>query len=195
MLPCRDWADEFADEMAFSRSSVLPKPLEPIRRPRGVAHRRGNRAVAEVMLDSSSVLAVRVAKQLSFRALMASRMKQRQGAAERRMRIDELLPATGLDPFANRPCGKLSGGMKQKVSLCCALMPRHGRRQGHCARRAEGDSRASKEDIARRRLHCPSPAGKACRAPGVRPRTASESYSCAAPFGPAMLVTQGRVGM
>jgi ribosome-dependent ATPase len=45
-----------------------------------------------------------------------------QGAAERRARIDELLPATGLDPFANRPCGKLSGGMKQKVSLCCSLM-------------------------------------------------------------------------
>jgi ribosome-dependent ATPase len=45
-----------------------------------------------------------------------------QGGAERRTRIDELLPATGLDPFASRPCGKLSGGMKQKVSLCCALM-------------------------------------------------------------------------
>jgi ribosome-dependent ATPase len=46
-----------------------------------------------------------------------------QGAAERRARIiDELLPATGLDPFASRPCGKLSGGMKQKVSLCCSLM-------------------------------------------------------------------------
>jgi ribosome-dependent ATPase len=45
-----------------------------------------------------------------------------QGTAERRARIDELLPATGLDPFAKRPCGKLSGGMKQKVSLCCSLM-------------------------------------------------------------------------
>ena len=45
-----------------------------------------------------------------------------QGTAERRARIDVLLPATGLDPFASRPCGKLSGGMKQKVSLCCALM-------------------------------------------------------------------------
>ncbi len=37
-------------------------------------------------------------------------------------RIDQLLLATGLDPFAARPCGKLSGGMKQKVSLCCSLM-------------------------------------------------------------------------
>ena len=45
-----------------------------------------------------------------------------QGAAERRWRIDELLKATGLDPFGDRPCGKLSGGMKQKVSLCCSLM-------------------------------------------------------------------------
>ena len=45
-----------------------------------------------------------------------------QGAGERRARIDDLLKATGLDPFADRPCGKLSGGMKQKVSLCCSLM-------------------------------------------------------------------------
>ena len=45
-----------------------------------------------------------------------------QGAAERRERIDELLKATGLEAFADRPCGKLSGGMKQKVSLCCSLM-------------------------------------------------------------------------
>src|SRR3974390_426429 len=45
-----------------------------------------------------------------------------QGAATRHARIDELLKATGLDPFADRPCGKLSGGMKQKASLCCSLM-------------------------------------------------------------------------
>jgi ribosome-dependent ATPase len=45
-----------------------------------------------------------------------------QGAAERHARIAELLNATGLDPFPDRPCGKLSGGMKQKVSLCCSLM-------------------------------------------------------------------------
>jgi len=45
-----------------------------------------------------------------------------QGAGERRARITELLTATGLDPFENRPAGKLSGGMKQKLSLCCALI-------------------------------------------------------------------------
>jgi ribosome-dependent ATPase len=41
---------------------------------------------------------------------------------ERRKRIPELLEATGLGPFADRPAGKLSGGMKQKVGLCGALV-------------------------------------------------------------------------
>ena len=41
---------------------------------------------------------------------------------ERKQRIDELLRATGLFPFADRPAGKLSGGMKQKLGLCCALI-------------------------------------------------------------------------
>ncbi len=44
------------------------------------------------------------------------------GAAERRQRIAELLESTGLAPFADRPAGKLSGGMKQKLGLCCALI-------------------------------------------------------------------------
>jgi ribosome-dependent ATPase len=43
-------------------------------------------------------------------------------AVERRTRRDRLLHATGLDPFPDRPAGKLSGGMKQKLSLCCALI-------------------------------------------------------------------------
>jgi ribosome-dependent ATPase len=32
------------------------------------------------------------------------------------------LAATGLDPFPDRPAGKLPGGMKQKLSLCCSLI-------------------------------------------------------------------------
>jgi ribosome-dependent ATPase len=44
------------------------------------------------------------------------------GAEERARRIGELLKATGLAPFADRPVGKLSGGMKQKLGLCCALI-------------------------------------------------------------------------
>ncbi|WP_028007689.1 ribosome-associated ATPase/putative transporter RbbA [Solimonas flava] len=43
-------------------------------------------------------------------------------AAERRRRIDELTRATGLYEFLARPVGKLSGGMKQKLGLCCALI-------------------------------------------------------------------------
>jgi ribosome-dependent ATPase len=45
-----------------------------------------------------------------------------QGRAERRARIGELLAATGLAPFRERPAAKLSGGMKQKLGLCCALV-------------------------------------------------------------------------
>ena len=45
-----------------------------------------------------------------------------QGEAERDSRIVDLLKATGLDPFPDRPAGKLSGGMKQKLSLCCSLI-------------------------------------------------------------------------
>jgi ribosome-dependent ATPase len=42
--------------------------------------------------------------------------------AERRRRIDELARDTDLTPFLSRPVGKLSGGMKQKLGLCCALI-------------------------------------------------------------------------
>ena len=45
-----------------------------------------------------------------------------QSAAERRRRIDTLLAATGMAAFADRPANKLSGGMKQKLGLCCALI-------------------------------------------------------------------------
>jgi len=42
--------------------------------------------------------------------------------AERKSRITRLTRATGLYPFLDRPAGKLSGGMKQKVGLCAALI-------------------------------------------------------------------------
>ncbi|MEX0301485.1 MAG: ribosome-associated ATPase/putative transporter RbbA [Leisingera sp.] len=45
-----------------------------------------------------------------------------QGQTEREARIAALLAATGLAPFADRLMGKLSGGMKQKLGLCCALI-------------------------------------------------------------------------
>jgi ribosome-dependent ATPase len=45
-----------------------------------------------------------------------------QPPTERKKRIPELLAATGLGRFAGRAAGKLSGGMKQKLSLCCALI-------------------------------------------------------------------------
>ncbi len=41
---------------------------------------------------------------------------------ERQERLGRLLQATGLSAFLDRPAGKLSGGMKQKLSLCCSLI-------------------------------------------------------------------------
>lgn len=45
-----------------------------------------------------------------------------QDAAERQRRITDLTESTGLASFRDRPAGKLSGGMKQKLGLCCALI-------------------------------------------------------------------------
>jgi ribosome-dependent ATPase len=45
-----------------------------------------------------------------------------QSSSERADRIAELLASTGLTPFADRPAKKLSGGMRQKLGLCCSLI-------------------------------------------------------------------------
>lgn len=45
-----------------------------------------------------------------------------QDQVERDIRIAALLSATGLAPFEHRLMGQLSGGMKQKLGLCCALI-------------------------------------------------------------------------
>ena len=45
-----------------------------------------------------------------------------QDSATRHRRISELTAATGLAEFVNRPAMNLSGGMKQKLGLCCALI-------------------------------------------------------------------------
>ena len=44
------------------------------------------------------------------------------GVTERRRRIAELLDSTGLAAFPDRPVKQLSGGMRQKLGLCCALI-------------------------------------------------------------------------
>jgi len=45
-----------------------------------------------------------------------------QSRSERDLRISELLQSTGLAPFSDRPAKKLSGGMRQKLGLCCCLI-------------------------------------------------------------------------
>jgi ribosome-dependent ATPase len=42
--------------------------------------------------------------------------------AERKRRIEELLASTELTAFRDRPAGLLSGGMKQKLGICCSLI-------------------------------------------------------------------------
>jgi len=44
------------------------------------------------------------------------------GVAEFRERNERLLAFSGLSPFSDRQAGRLSGGMKQKLGLCCALI-------------------------------------------------------------------------
>ena len=45
-----------------------------------------------------------------------------QSGREREWRTAELLQSTGLSPFADRAAKKLSGGMRQKLGLCCSLI-------------------------------------------------------------------------
>jgi len=45
-----------------------------------------------------------------------------QSREEREWRIRDLFTSTDLWPFRERPAGKLSGGMKQKLGLCCSLI-------------------------------------------------------------------------
>ena len=45
-----------------------------------------------------------------------------QTRLERQGRIAELLKSTGLEAFSDRPAKKLSGGMRQKLGLCCSLI-------------------------------------------------------------------------
>lgn len=44
------------------------------------------------------------------------------GAQERKSRMDRLLSFSRLGPFVNRRAARLSGGMKQKLALSCALI-------------------------------------------------------------------------
>jgi ribosome-dependent ATPase len=45
-----------------------------------------------------------------------------QSREERERRITDLFASTDLLSFRERPAGKLSGGMKQKLGLCCSLI-------------------------------------------------------------------------
>ncbi|WP_420403421.1 ribosome-associated ATPase/putative transporter RbbA [Nisaea sp.] len=84
------------------------------------AHRRrvcGRIAYMPQGLGKNLYPTLSVAENLDFFARLYG-----QDEGERRRRADELLRTTGLAPFRERPAEKLSGGMKQKLALCCALV-------------------------------------------------------------------------
>ena len=58
-----------------------------------------------------------VAENLDFFASLFGRT-----GPQRRGRIGRLTQATGLQAFLDRPAGQLSGGMRQKLGLCCVLL-------------------------------------------------------------------------
>ncbi|MBV1869434.1 MAG: ribosome-associated ATPase/putative transporter RbbA, partial [Gammaproteobacteria bacterium] len=68
-------------------------------------------------LGKNLYMSLSVFENLDFFARLFSQQRE-----EREYRIADLLENTGLTPFRDRPAGKLSGGMKQKLGLCCALI-------------------------------------------------------------------------
>jgi len=68
-------------------------------------------------LGSNLYKTLSIEENLQFIARLCGHNKQ-----ERRKKIDELTKSTDLYAFLDRPAGQLSGGMKQKLSLCCALI-------------------------------------------------------------------------
>ena len=68
-------------------------------------------------LGKNLYFSLTVEENLTFFASLYSGDKE-----SNRRRIALLTEATGLEKFLQRPAGKLSGGMKQKLGLCCALI-------------------------------------------------------------------------
>ena len=63
-------------------------------------------------------------RELSVRENLAFTARlHRMSASALAQRTDELLERTALAPFADRPAGALSGGMKQKLAVANALLP------------------------------------------------------------------------
>lgn len=86
----------------------------------GSAHRRrvcGRIAYMPQGLGRNLYPTLSVAENMDFFGCLFGHDQQ-----QRKIRSDELLHATGLSAFKGRAAGNLSGGMKQKLGLCCALI-------------------------------------------------------------------------
>ena len=103
-----------ARKLQSGRAHVLGGDIADARHRRGICPRV---AYMPQGLGSNLYAELSVAENIDFFARLFD-----QAAAERAARIDELLRSTGLAAFRDRPARKLSGGMKQKLGLCCALI-------------------------------------------------------------------------
>ena len=79
------------------------------------------------MLPANRLYAAGLGKNLYFTLTVEENLQYfarlfNHDAGERRRLIDMLTRSTGLYDFLDRPAGNLSGGMKQKLGLCCALI-------------------------------------------------------------------------
>jgi ribosome-dependent ATPase len=103
-----------AKKMQEGRVTVLGGDIADVRHRRSVGPRV---AYMPQGLGKNLYLELSVRDNVDFMARLFG-----LSSAERPAKIGELLEATGLGPFPDRPAGKLSGGMKQKVGLCGALV-------------------------------------------------------------------------
>ena len=104
------------------------RPADPVRQRHGARRRHGRRAAPRVGLPAHRLHAAgaraRISIPTSASARTSSSLAACSGnpATNATWRIAELLDSTGLAPFADRPAKKLSGGMRQKLGLCCSLI-------------------------------------------------------------------------
>ncbi len=82
----------------------------------GAASRRGSPTCRRGWAAISTRRCRSSTTSISSAACSTSRRRERAAASTR------CSPAPGSSPFRDRQAGKLSGGMKQKLGLCCALL-------------------------------------------------------------------------
>ena len=104
------------------------RAADPVRNRFRPRRRHGGRGASRRGLPAHRLYAARPGQEPLSRTSASARTSSSSAAcsdnprSERDRKIAELLDSTGLAPFADRPAKKLSGGMRQKLGLCCWLI-------------------------------------------------------------------------